>query len=252
MKMECQLKEITKKEEDMFRELLVDGEHPLSSIIHSMKNESHRQNITQVSVTKVNTFEQQEKFDIAVDIMDCNFCKRIFKNAGDKEQHERSHYVFTCEVCYTVFRRKCDLEKYLSGIHNVKTDQGAAKAPKSKTLYFECQIRFKAFVSDDNLKKHMLVQHQQREGAQIKEEITRNHPAFADTINNMLFRQDGMWHCSCGKMFKDKGHAKDHCETHVEGLCYPCPNVGCGKWYGKSVGLRAHRRICRVAPLKSL
>ena len=222
-----------------------------------MKNESLRQNISNVSVTNVNSFKQQEKIniDVAVEIMDCNFCEMTFKTVGDKEQHVMSHYVFTCEVCYTVFRRKCDLEKHLSCIHNVKTNQGAAKPPKPKTLYFECKICFKAFAKDDNLKKHMLAQHEQREEAPIKEEITRNHPAFADTINNMLFRQDSMWHCSvtnCGKMFKDKGHAKDHCESHVEGLCYPCPNVGCGKWYGRSVGLRTHRRICRVAPIKSL
>ena len=73
--MECQLKDITKKEEDIFRELLVDGEHPLSSIIHSVKNEIFRQNISKVSMTKVNPFKQQDKFDIAVDIVDCNFCK---------------------------------------------------------------------------------------------------------------------------------------------------------------------------------
>ena len=140
--------DIDKTEEDIFRELLLDGEHPLSSIIHNMKNDSLRQNIS-----KVNSFKQQEKhnIDIAVDIMDCNFCKMTFKNAGDKELHERSHYVFTCEVCYTVFRRKSDLEKHLSCIHNVKTDQGAVKPTKSKTLYFECQICFKAFAKDDNL-----------------------------------------------------------------------------------------------------
>ena len=142
MDMECHLKKTDKTEEDIFRELLVDGEHPLSSIIHNMKNESLCQNIYKVSVTKVNSFKQQEQnnIGIAADIMDCTFCKMTFKNVGDKEQHVRSHFVFTCEVCYTVFRRKCDLEKHLLCIHNVKTDQVADKPPKPKILNFVCNL----------------------------------------------------------------------------------------------------------------
>ena len=54
-----------------------------------MKNESLRQNISNVSVTNVNSFKQQDNnnIDVVVDIMDCNFCKITFKDAGDKEQH---------------------------------------------------------------------------------------------------------------------------------------------------------------------
>merc|ERR1712074_14286 len=37
-------------------------------------------------------------------------------------------------------------------------------------------------------------------------------------------KSDGLFSCHyCVKSFKKKGHAKEHVETHFEGLSFPCP-----------------------------
>ena len=57
---------------------------------------------------------------------------------------------------------------------------------------------------------------------------------------------DGSVICiECGKMLKGKsslGNMKQHFETHIDGLSYPCEN--CGRSYRTTGSLRKHKSIC--------
>ena len=51
---------------------------------------------------------------------------------------------------------------------------------------------------------------------------------------------DGKWMClTCERIFKIKGHMKEHIETHIDGLKFPCQN--CDKVLRSRNTLRSHR-----------
>jgi len=333
-------------DETLFRELLVDDRTSLHTIL-----DNTRDNIEKT--VEVKGIDQNSVLN--ENIAKCNFCELEFKSAKGKEDHEKVHYIFVCEVCFTVFGRKTDLDNHLKMIHmksirktdafefksakgkedhervpyifvcevcftvfgcqtdldnhlekvhmksmkntnafvsetetNVKSQTGRKKftlthyntkemktnlkdtKSKSKTLEKRkpdkpavvCKICHLIFESANVLKNHMVTKHSQIHVKPLLPAVTRYDPVISKAISNMFFKQDSVdaknfvtrkWCCSvCGKAFLDKGHAMDHGEKHVEGLCYPCPNPGCGKWYQESVGLRGHKRQCRFIPQQSV
>ena len=51
---------------------------------------------------------------------------------------------------------------------------------------------------------------------------------------------DGKWMClTCGRIYQRKGHLKEHVETHIDGLEFPCQN--CDKVLRTRNNLRSHR-----------
>ena len=60
-------------------------------------------------------------------------------------------------------------------------------------------------------------------------------------IEKRLEKQaDGKWMClTCGRIYKNKGHLKEHVETHIDGLKFPCQN--CDKVLRSRNTLRSHR-----------
>ena len=53
--------------------------------------------------------------------------------------------------------------------------------------------------------------------------------------------------CSlCGQKSRFKGHAKEHAETHIKGLSFPCQN--CTKIYNSRNSFRTHliRNKCKI------
>ena len=51
---------------------------------------------------------------------------------------------------------------------------------------------------------------------------------------------DGKWMClTCGRIYKNKGHLKEHVETHIDGLKFPCQN--CDKVLRSRNTLRSHK-----------
>ena len=63
-------------------------------------------------------------------------------------------------------------------------------------------------------------------------------------IEKRLEKQaDGKWMClTCGRIYKNKGHLKEHVETHIDGLKFPCQN--CDKILRSRNNLRSHRNRC--------
>ena len=75
-------------------------------------------------------------------------------------------------------------------------------------------------------------------------EITRKDPNIRDRLSKMMSMKGGLWVChQCGAEKKDKGHAFDHVETHVDYLVYPCKNPGCSRTFNAWVKLRSHNKI---------
>ena len=51
---------------------------------------------------------------------------------------------------------------------------------------------------------------------------------------------DGKWLClKCGRIYQRKGHLKEHVETHIDGLKFPCQN--CDKVLRSRNTLRSHK-----------
>ena len=60
-----------------------------------------------------------------------------------------------------------------------------------------------------------------------------------ETIEEMMERVDGKWKCTrCGKMGKHKGTMREHIETHIDGLNFPCQF--CDKTFRSRHVLRDH------------
>ena len=66
-------------------------------------------------------------------------------------------------------------------------------------------------------------------------------------LNDMIERVDGDGknrRClQCGKISRDYFNAKEHAETHIEGLSFPCQY--CNKSFRSRHSLRTHTRICQ-------
>ena len=66
-------------------------------------------------------------------------------------------------------------------------------------------------------------------------------------LNDMIERVDGDGknrRClRCGKISRDYFNAKEHAETHIEGLSFPCQY--CNKSFRSRHSLRTHTRICQ-------
>ena len=57
---------------------------------------------------------------------------------------------------------------------------------------------------------------------------------------NLLRDDDGMFRCAmCSKITKNRGHLKEHIETHIEGLSFPCQY--CLKPCRTRASLRVHQ-----------
>ena len=309
-------------EENTFRELLVDDKTSLHIILDKTRDKVG-------NAVEIQRKEQQHPSQRDT-IVKCSFCEIKFKSARGKEAHERVHYTFVCDFCFTVFGRESDLNYHLKIVH-MKSMIDTCYSAKGKEEHekldytFVCDFCFSVFSRKSDLDNHLKISHMKRinntdsftetvtdvtlqteknksnlthfntkqmrsnkedtkstfktlekstsnkhpEKLMMKEHsqidvkpllqaVTRHDPIIAKAISNMFFKQDSAddknfptkkWCCSvCGKTFLDKGHAMDHGEKHVSGLCYPCTNPGCGKWYQESVGLRGHKRQCRFIP----
>ena len=63
----------------------------------------------------------------------------------------------------------------------------------------------------------------------------------ARSVDGMIVKQDNVWTCTvCHFKSMNRGHLKEHVETHIEGLEYPCNY--CGKIMRSSASLRIHLR----------
>ena len=63
----------------------------------------------------------------------------------------------------------------------------------------------------------------------------------ARIVDEMIVKQDNFWNCTvCQFKSTNRSHLKEHVETHIEGLEYPCNN--CGKIMRSSAAYRVHLR----------
>ena len=63
----------------------------------------------------------------------------------------------------------------------------------------------------------------------------------ARIVDEMIVKQDSFWTCTvCQFKSMNRSHLKEHVETHIEGLEYPCNN--CGKIMRSSATYRVHLR----------
>ena len=53
----------------------------------------------------------------------------------------------------------------------------------------------------------------------------------------------------CGKISRDNSHAKEHAETHIEGLSFPCKY--CSKTFRSRPSLNNHKCPTKYASLKN-
>ena len=65
----------------------------------------------------------------------------------------------------------------------------------------------------------------------------------ARIVDEMIVKQDNFWNCTvCQFKSTNRSHLKEHVETHIEGLEYPCNN--CGKIMRSSAAFRVHLKKC--------
>ena len=93
-------------------------------------------------------------------------------------------------------------------------------------------------------KKEMLMTGDSNETALVSEMFS-NIEELDSTIENEIFRNsDGFWQCGrCTRFSKQKCHIKEHFESHIEGLSFPCQY--CDKKCRSRLALRFHIKIHR-------
>ena len=62
-------------------------------------------------------------------------------------------------------------------------------------------------------------------------------------IDEHWAKVDGLFQCTiCGKNFKNAGHAKEHVETHMDDIAFPCRDETCGELQRTRGSRRAHEK----------
>ena len=58
--------------------------------------------------------------------------------------------------------------------------------------------------------------------------LDTNKEEFKVKLDSMMVKaENGEYYCKvCGKASKNRGHIREHVETHIEGLSYPCNQCG--------------------------
>ena len=99
----------------------------------------------------------------------------------------------------------------------------------------------KPYIKPDYLNIPMEEYHNQTAIVNIKpnQKYVKDSDDVAEQIKSMMNKIDGLWTCAvCGVGKKHPGHMREHIETHLEGLSYPCEK--CGKSYRSSQSFRMH------------
>ena len=194
-------------DQELFRSLLMNDLHDISTILPNIK---------------------------ANHLLKCDQCEERFNDISVKEAHEKSHYKLECKKCFAVFSSKVSLGAHV--YRNHKENQRKEIIPEDKIKKEKVQSKIKKepeeAPGDLKVKSEMIT------------ENTRKDPNIRSRLQKMLYTEGGFWHCrQCGAEKKDKGHALDHVETHVDYLVYPCKNPGCSRTFNAWVKLRSHNKV---------
>ena len=115
----------------------------------------------------------------------------------------------------------------------------------SKSEIHEVEMPNLPYASEvDSHKKEMIKTSDLNETALVSEMFS-NIEELDTTIENEIFRNsDGFWQCGrCTRFSKQKCHIKEHFESHIEGLSFPCQY--CDKKCRSRLALRFHYKIHR-------
>ena len=201
-------------DQELFRSLLMNDLHDISTILPNIK--THH-------------------------LIKCDNCDERFSDISAKETHEKTHYNFQCRKCFAVFPSKVTLGAHL--FRNHKDNQKKEIIPKDKIKKEKVQIK-KEKVQSRIKKEPEVAPRDPKVKSEMTTENTRKDPNIRSRLQKMLFTKGGFWVCNvCGAEKKDKGHALDHVETHVDYLVYPCKNPGCSRTFNAWVKLRSHNKI---------
>ena len=167
-------------------------------------------------------------------LIKCDHCDERFSDIAGKEAHEKTHFNFQCRKCFAVFSSKVTLGAHV--FRNHKVNQKMEVIAKDRIKKEKVQSSIKKDPED--------VPRDPKVKSEMMTENTRKDPNIRSRLQKMLFTKGGFWFCTeCGAKKKDKGHALDHVETHVDYLVYPCKNPGCSRTFNAWVKLRSHNKI---------
>ena len=173
----------------------------------------------------------------------CDHCDELFPDIADRKKHELIHYSFKCNKCFIVFTSKVSLGAHVLSSHNDQIQKVKKKdlmAPIN--VKQELTVKKKIKPPTKNIKQELTVKSEMTDEI----EITRRDPTIRSRLARMLTMRSKLWHCDyedCDRSFKDKGHALDHVETHVDYLVYPCKTPGCDRTFNSWTKLRSHNKI---------
>ena len=195
-------------DQELFRSLLINDLNDISTILPNIKTHY---------------------------LLKCDNCDERFGDISVKEAHEKTHFNFQCKKCFAVFPSKVTLGAHV--YRNHKEDQKNAIISKEKIK--------KEKVQSSTIKKEPEdVPRDIQVKSEMRTENTRKDPNIRSRLQKMLYTKGGFWVCrQCGAEKKDKGHALDHVESHVDYLVYPCKNPGCDRTFNAWVKLRSHNKV---------
>ena len=155
--------------------------------------------------------------------------KRLRTNWAERER---------CDKCERVDYRQEDL-----ATHQADMTTHQCRGTLHHFPWFQCPYcsQPRRFTTDQSLSSHINAQHAKEAMNDVKTWQSEDVSEVENTVNQHVEKSsDGLYKCGlCGKTAKRIRNLKNHIETHIEGLSFPCQL--CGKTFRSRNSYNTHK-----------
>ena len=215
----------------------------------SLRNEDNLNDVTLVSDDHVQIFAHKVVLSSSSGYFKDIFIKNrqphpilCLVGVNSQEVNNVLDYIYKGEVqisqnnlnTFLEVAQKFELEGLVGLDNEINTDD-------SKSKILEAEIQSLSYASEGVSHKKEMIQIGDPSEATLVSEMFSNIDELDSTIDNEIFKNsDGFWQCRrCPKFSSKRCHIKEHFETHITGISFPCQY--CDKICRSRKNLRDHQ-----------